>query len=75
MVEFLDTVEGEDAILAAAMAKIEKTYAAKNFDNSPRHFGNPNRGIAVEPENPLVIKQADVEQTTLTDPTKRPPQK
>jgi ABC-type transport system involved in multi-copper enzyme maturation permease subunit len=37
--EFLDSIEGEAAILAAANADIQAKYSPRNFNKQPRHFG------------------------------------
>ena len=38
--EFLDTVEGEDAVLEAARKQIEKKFGSKRDDGQPKHFGS-----------------------------------
>lgn len=38
--EFLNSLEGEDAIMAAASAEIEKSFGTANFENGKRHFGS-----------------------------------
>lgn len=37
--EFLDSVEGEDAIVIAAMQKINEKFGASNFEDGKKHFG------------------------------------
>ena len=37
--EFLDSIEGEDAISAAAWAKVQDKYQ-KDFTGQPKHFGS-----------------------------------
>lgn len=67
MLEFLDSLEGEDAILAAAQSKIEKQFGSSNFDNTPKHFGS-QKGIPVE--IPATRRnEASTEQAKLADPT------
>lgn len=44
-VEFLDSLEGEDAIMAAAMAKIEDTYDPSRFKKVKGHFGTSAREV------------------------------
>ena len=38
--EFLDSLEGEDAVMRAAQAQIDQRYGADKFSNEPRHFGS-----------------------------------
>ena len=40
MMEFLDSIEGEDAITAAALAKIEGQFGKDNFSTAKKHFGS-----------------------------------
>jgi hypothetical protein len=49
--EFLDSIEGEEAIIRAATAKINEKYK-KDFTGTPRHFGKPQvmNGFASETE-------------------------
>jgi hypothetical protein len=49
--EFLDSIEGEQAIVRAATAKINAKYN-KDFTNAPRHFGNPMTANAAETKRP-----------------------
>jgi hypothetical protein len=37
--EFLDSVEGEEAVMTAAMAKIAERYDASKFSSDKKHFG------------------------------------
>jgi hypothetical protein len=75
LIEFLDSIEGEDAILTAAKSKIEERYGAQNFDTSKKHFGSGrNTGIPVEMPS-VVRREADTEQAKLADPTEPSRQK
>lgn len=38
--EFLDSIEGEDAIMNAASEKIKARYSAENYSSERRHFGS-----------------------------------
>lgn len=64
-VEFLDSIEGEDAIIAAAMAKINKTYDASKFSTEKRHFGGgatkKDAPIEVKADKPFEVKAAETE--------------
>lgn len=50
-VEYLDSIEGENAVMAAANAKIEQTYDVARFRTGRKHFGG---GIPADPKMPII---------------------
>ena len=54
--DFLDSVEGEQAVLAAAQRDIAERFRADRFTGDKKHFGKPAE-IAVDPEKGFVPKE------------------
>jgi hypothetical protein len=54
--EFLESIEGEEAILEAARAQIEKRYGAQRPTGEKKHFGAPARAQARGSTAPVFVR-------------------
>lgn len=57
--DFLDSIEGEQAVLAAAQRDIEERYRADRYTSDKKHFGKAPE-LAVDPDKGFVAKEQAV---------------
>ena len=69
--EFLDSQEGEDAVMLVAQADIAEQFSPERFSKERKRFGSgkgkAEKPIPVDPQQPFVAKQATTETPTLGD--------
>ena len=64
--EYLDSIEGEEAVIAAANKKIEKKYVAAGDSGKPKHFGAA-RALGVLADQLFTKKEATTEETPAVE--------
>ena len=58
--EFLDSIEGEQAVMEAAKRDIAERYRADRYTSDKKHFG-VSQEVAVDPAKGFVVKEANAE--------------
>jgi hypothetical protein len=67
--EFLDSQEGEDAVMAVAQADIAEQFRPDRFTKVRKRFGSgkPHQPIPVDPDKPFEVRQSTTEAPGLGD--------